>query len=159
MILRTFFFLIFEFCLYIFCVIFNFTVMRMHKVFMPKNFYSIKYQTYLKSLNWSQSFKCILAFFSVIISSGDEDKDKHLSTNSTTSCTINDISDAGTLLNILLCSLTDFQSKTKPFGVRNNFLCTLDSRDGKSDDNGAYGCNGTAKKFFFVQFNEAKSES
>ena len=66
-------------------------------------------------------------------------------------------SNAKTLLNILLMELEQHKSKSKPSGIRSDFLCTLDSdnisiKSCKADDNGAYSAAAVIKKLFRVQF-------
>ena len=70
-----------------------------------------------------------------------------------------DPTDCNTLLNILLCNPKEFEHKTKPSGVRKNFMCTLDSSNipiesCKADDNGAYGNSGTSNRIFKVTLGE-----
>ena len=66
-----------------------------------------------------------------------------------------DPTDFKTLLNILLCHPEDFEQKNKPSGVRENFMCTLDSNNisiesCKADDNGAYCKTGSSKQLYRV---------
>ena len=70
-----------------------------------------------------------------------------------------DPTDCKTLLNILLCNPKEFEHKTKPSGIRENFMCTLDSsnipiKSCKADDNGAYGNSGTSNRIFKVTLGE-----
>ena len=68
-----------------------------------------------------------------------------------------DPNDNLTLLNILLVHPEQFESKTKPVAVRQDFLCTL-NRDiipierARADDNGSYTRHGTPSRYFKVTF-------
>ena len=54
-----------------------------------------------------------------------------------------EIYDAASLLNIILCNSREFHSVSKPIGIRKNFICTLRKKEipitsCRADDNGAY---------------------
>eukprot|EP00794_Sanderia_malayensis_P001566 gene1566-1727_t len=68
---------------------------------------------------------------------------------------VNDSTHCKTLLNILLCHPHDFEQKTKPSGVRENFMCTIDSNNilivsCKADNIVAYGKTGSSNQLYKV---------
>ena len=68
---------------------------------------------------------------------------------------INDASDSATI-NIILNNPAYFQSKMKPTGIQEGYLCTLDSRtitieSACADNNGTYIVRGTCKRLFLCR--------
>lgn len=68
-----------------------------------------------------------------------------------------------TIFNILLINPGDYEPKSKPMGIRHNYVCTLDlskvSLDmARADDNGAYIRKGSPRKLYYVKVDDCEAE-
>ena len=87
---------------------------------------------------------------------GDTDNAYDIPSDKRNSISMGEMDKAEVIFNILINNPADFELKEKPYGIRKNFLCTLDSRiicvnDLKADGNGAYVHHGRPKRFYFVE--------